>query len=74
MPRIIAVIPARMGSFRFPGKPTAMLCGRPMIEHVYQRTAACSLVDEVIISTCDHEIVRIAGGFGAKSVNDFGCP
>ena len=37
MDRIVAVIPARMGSSRFPGKPLASLLGRPMIEHVVRQ-------------------------------------
>ena len=68
MRRIIAIIPARMGSSRFPGKPLAKLCGRPMLEHVFRRTSACKLLDEVIIATCDEEISHAAKGFGAKTV------
>jgi 3-deoxy-manno-octulosonate cytidylyltransferase (CMP-KDO synthetase) len=68
MTRIIAVIPARMGSSRFPGKPLASLCGRPMIEHVYRRTVECSLLDDTFIATCDEEIARAAADFGAKTV------
>jgi len=67
MKRIIAVIPARMGSSRFPGKPLASLCGRPMLEHVFRRTAACTLLDEVVIATSNEEIAHIANGFGAKT-------
>ncbi|MCB1976946.1 MAG: 3-deoxy-manno-octulosonate cytidylyltransferase, partial [Nitrosomonas sp.] len=37
--KTIAVIPARMGSTRYPGKPLAPLLGRPMIEHIYKRVA-----------------------------------
>ena len=66
--RIIGVIPARMASSRFPGKPLARLCGRPMLEHVYRGTAACTLLDEVIVATCDGEIVRAANAFGARAV------
>ncbi len=68
MTRILGVIPARMGSSRFPGKPLALLHGRPMVEHVYRRTAMCSLLDEVVIATCDEEIVRSAEAFGARAV------
>jgi 3-deoxy-manno-octulosonate cytidylyltransferase (CMP-KDO synthetase) len=39
-----------------------------MLEHVYRRTAACSLLDEVLIATCDEEIARVANGFGARTV------
>jgi 3-deoxy-manno-octulosonate cytidylyltransferase (CMP-KDO synthetase) len=57
-----------MGSSRFPGKPLATIAGRPMIEHVYRRTAACPALDEVIVATCDDEIARRATDFGAKVV------
>ncbi len=39
------MIPARMGSSRFPGKPLAKLLGRPMLEHVYKRVALSQGVD-----------------------------
>lgn len=67
-PRIVAVIPARMGSTRFPGKPLALIQGRPMIEHVYHRTAMCDLVDEVLIATCDTEIQEATRRFGGQAV------
>ncbi len=66
--RILGVIPARMGSSRFPGKPLAPLHGRPMIEHVFRGTAACPLLDEVVIATCDDEIAQAAAAFGARAV------
>src|SRR5262245_37442662 len=62
---IIAIIPARMGSSRFPGKPLARILGRPMIEHVFRRASMCVLLDAVYIATCDEEIRRVAEGFGA---------
>lgn len=66
--RVVAVIPARMGSSRFPGKPLARICGRPMIEHVYRRTARSQSVAEVFIATCDQEIMDAAAAFGAKAI------
>src|SRR5215510_9768362 len=63
--RIIAIIPARMGSSRFPGKPIARILGRSMIEHVFRRAAMCELLDAVYVATCDEEIRRVAEGFGA---------
>ncbi len=62
------MIPARMGSSRFPGKPLALLRGRPMIEHVFTRTAACTRLDDVLIATCDEEIALAGRGFGASSI------
>ena len=63
--KIIAIIPARMGSSRYPGKPLAPLLGRPMIEHVYRRARLCPGLAEVIVATCDNEIRAAAEGFGA---------
>jgi 3-deoxy-manno-octulosonate cytidylyltransferase (CMP-KDO synthetase) len=54
--RTIGIIPARMASTRFPGKPLASIAGRPMLEHCYRGARASQLVDEVIIATCDREI------------------
>jgi 3-deoxy-manno-octulosonate cytidylyltransferase (CMP-KDO synthetase) len=68
MIRILAVIPARMGSSRFPGKPLASLLGRPMIEHAFKGTAQCAGLDEVVIATCDAEIASVATSFGARAV------
>jgi len=68
MTRIVAVIPARMGSSRFPGKPLATLLGRPMIEHVYRNTAACRALDDVFVATCDLEIASAVEAFGGRVV------
>ena len=64
--KIIAVIPARMGSTRFPGKPLAPILGRPMIEHVYHRTALCKSLSDVFVATCDQEIMDAVNAFGGK--------
>ncbi|CCQ75504.1 3-deoxy-manno-octulosonate cytidylyltransferase [Magnetospira sp. QH-2] len=66
--KTVAVIPARMGSSRFPGKPLAPLHGRPMLEHVYQRTALSEAVSEVYIATCDDEIRSASEAFGAPVI------
>lgn len=68
MKRILGVIPARLGSSRFPGKPLVSIHGRRMIEHVFRGTAACRLLDEVVIATCDTEIADAARTFGARAV------
>lgn len=62
---IIAIIPARFGSTRFPGKALADLAGKPMIQHVYERTCAATLVSRAIVATDDSRIadaVRRTGG------------
>jgi 3-deoxy-manno-octulosonate cytidylyltransferase (CMP-KDO synthetase) len=66
--KTVAVIPARMGSSRFPGKPLASLHGRPMIEHVYKRTAMCPELTDVVVATCDAEIRDAVEAFGGKAV------
>ncbi|MBX9915925.1 MAG: 3-deoxy-manno-octulosonate cytidylyltransferase [Nitrosomonas sp.] len=66
--KTIAVIPARMGSSRFPGKPLAKILGRPMIEHIYKRVAMSKSLDATYIATCDEEIRQAAEGFGAKVI------
>jgi len=66
--KIIAVLPARMGSSRFPGKPLAPILGRSMIEHVYWRTLMCGALDEVYVATCDREIAEATEKFGGRAV------
>src|SRR5215212_4267907 len=66
--KVVAVIPARMGSSRFPGKPLARLLGRPMIEHVVRRAAMCDMLDAVYVATCDEEIRAEVERFGGKVI------
>ena len=65
---IVAVIPARMGSSRFPGKPLAPILGSPMIEHVYHRTAQCKKLESVYVATCDEEIRQAVERFGGQVI------
>jgi len=62
------VIPVRMASTRFPGKPLKNILGISMIEHVYCRAALCKKVDEILIATCDKEIMDACKSFGAKAI------
>ena len=66
--KVIGVIPARMGSSRFPGKPLAKICGRPMTEHVYRRSALSKTLDDLYVATCDTEIFDSVEKFGGKAV------
>ena len=61
---IVAVIPARFESTRFPGKPLADIAGRPMIEHVYRRTADARGIDAVVVATDDPRIANAVERFG----------
>ncbi len=63
--RIIGIIPARMASSRFPGKPMADILGMPMIGHCYKRSALSKILDEVYVATCDkviHDYIQSTGG------------
>jgi 3-deoxy-manno-octulosonate cytidylyltransferase (CMP-KDO synthetase) len=62
--KIIAVIPARYASTRFPGKALAVIGDKQMIRHVYERAAAASLVDSVIVATDDERIKQAVSAFG----------
>lgn len=62
---IIGVIPARMGSSRFPGKPLALINGIPMLGHVYHRSTMSQTLNAVYIATCDEEIRAYAHEIGA---------
>jgi 3-deoxy-manno-octulosonate cytidylyltransferase (CMP-KDO synthetase) len=62
------VIPARMGSSRFPGKPLAPILGRSMIEHVYRRCEMCPRAGEVYVATCDSEIGDAVERFGGRYI------
>ncbi len=66
--KIVAVIPARMGSSRFPGKPLEKILDLPMVEHVRRRAMLCSCVDEVIVATCDDVIIDAVSSYGGRAV------
>ena len=64
--RVVAVIPARYASTRFPGKPLADLGGRPLIEHVYRRVAECGAVGTVVVATDDERIQKAVEAFHGR--------
>jgi len=65
--RTAAIIPARYASTRFPGKVLAKLCGKPMIQWVYEK-ALDSIADEVLIATDDEQVLSAVEAFGGKAV------
>lgn len=67
-PGIVAIIPARVDSTRFPGKPLVNILGIPMVEHVRRRVALCKAVDDVYVATCDETIAEAVRGFGGKVI------
>jgi 3-deoxy-manno-octulosonate cytidylyltransferase (CMP-KDO synthetase) len=65
---ILALIPARMGSSRFPGKPMAKILGKPMIGHVYDRVAKSPMLSMTAVATCDQEIFDYIESIGGVAV------
>ncbi len=65
--KTVVVIPARYGSTRFPGKALASLCGKPIIQHVWER-AVRSKADQVLVATDDERIMEAVAAFGGKAV------
>ena len=64
--KITAVIPARYASTRFEGKALADILGKPMVQHVYERTARAGLVSEVLVATDDDRIAAAVRAFGGR--------
>lgn len=65
--KIVAVIPARFGSTRLPGKPLVSLAGKPMIQWVYERAKLARRVNQVIVATDDERIVKAVQSFGGEA-------
>ena len=65
--RVVAIIPARYASARFPGKPLAEVAGRPLILHVVERARAAPSVDRVIVATDDERIRQAVIAAGAEA-------
>ncbi len=68
MSDVIAIVPARYDSTRLPGKPLASIAGKPMIQHVYERTQEIAAVDRVLVATDDKRIADCVRGFGGEVV------
>jgi len=66
--QVAAVIPARMASSRYPGKPLCDICGMTMIEHVYRRTVMSESVDETYVATPDVEIRKDVERFDGEYI------
>ncbi len=63
---VLGVIPARYGAARFPGKPLAMLWGKPMLQRVWERARAAQGIDALVIATDDERIAAAARAWGAS--------
>lgn len=65
---IVAIIPARYASTRFPGKPLTKILGKTLIQRTYENAQRCTLLDELIVATDDKRIYDHVAGFGGKVV------
>jgi 3-deoxy-manno-octulosonate cytidylyltransferase (CMP-KDO synthetase) len=65
---IVAIIPARFGSTRLPGKPLSQISGKPMVQHVWERARRARTVDRVLVATDDERIARAVRAFGGEAV------
>ena len=63
---VLAVVPVRMASSRFPGKPLADLGGRPIVQWVWEAASRCPDFDRVVVATADEEIADTVRGFGGE--------
>ncbi len=66
--KVLGVIPARYASTRFPGKPLAEICGKPMIQHVYENSLKTKGLDELVVATDDKRIYDAVVSFSGKAV------
>ena len=67
-PKVVAIIPARYHSNRFKGKPLALICGKPMIQHVYERAKSVAMLSRVAVATDDARIADCVRSFGGEVV------
>ena len=68
MGRVSVIIPARYGASRFPGKPLALLAGKPLIAHVVHRALGARGIDVVAVATDDERIAAAARSCGATAI------
>ncbi len=66
--KVVCVIPSRYESSRFPGKPLADLCGKPMIQHVYERVLKAQIVSYAAVATDDERIFYAVENFGGHAI------
>ena len=68
MADVVAIIPARYASTRLPGKPLALIAGKPMIQHVYERACRATGVARTLVATDDERIATAVRAFGGDCV------
>ncbi len=68
MMNAIGIIPARWGSTRFEGKVLADLCGKPVIQHVWENAKKAKTLDDLVVAADNDKIIKTVKGFGGKAV------
>ena len=66
--QLVGIIPSRYASSRFPGKPLALIAGKPMIRHVVERARLAGCLSKVVVATDDHRIADVVRSFGGEVV------
>src|SRR5690349_16463391 len=66
--RTLGVIPARYGAQRFPGKPLALIAGKPLVQRVYEQARLAKRLDDVVVATDDTRILEAVESFGGNAV------
>ncbi len=67
-PKVLAIIPARFGSSRFPGKPLALVAGKTLLERLYETIARARLIDRVVVATDSDDIKKVVERFGGEAI------
>ena len=66
--KCIAVIPARYGSKRLPGKPLLLLGSKPLVQHLYERVVSVPRIHRVLVATDDDRVFRCVNEFGGEAI------
>jgi 3-deoxy-manno-octulosonate cytidylyltransferase (CMP-KDO synthetase) len=66
--RTLGVIPARYGAQRFPGKPLAVIAGKPLVQRVYEQAVKAKRIDKIIVATEDTRILEAVEAFGGDAM------
>jgi len=66
--QVVGIIPSRYASSRFPGKPLALIAGKPMIRHVVERAQQAQSLSKVVVATDDKRIAEVVASFGGEAV------
>ena len=66
--KVLALIPARLASTRFPNKPLAQILEKSMLQHIVERVQLCKEIDQVAVATCDQEIINHVQSLGHQAI------